>query len=92
MAKEPRVYWKNESLQQMLLGKLGRLLQKNESRLLLSHTNIKFNSKLIKDLAVWLETIKDREEITGKTFHNIDFSDVFGSSTPITRKAKAKIR
>ena len=51
----------------------------------------KINSKLLKDLNVRQDTIKLLEENTGKTFSDINLTNIFSGQSPKTIEIKAKI-
>ena len=67
---------KRQSLPQVVLGKLDSYLQKNEIRTLSSTYTI-INSKWIKHLNVRPETLKLPPEDIGRTFCDINRSNIF---------------
>ena len=52
---------------------------------------IKINSKLIKDITVRPETVKLLEENIGKTFFDLNYSNIFLDLPPKIKRKKAKI-
>ena len=74
----------------MVLGKLNRSMQKNETELV-SHTVIKISSKWIKDLNVRPETIKLLEENLGSTLSDINHSKILFDPPPRDMEIKTKI-
>jgi len=79
---------KRQSLQQMVMGKLGSYMQKNETGLL-SYA-IHKNSKWIKGLNVRSETIKFLEENTGNKLFDVSCRNIFLDMSPLARETKAK--
>ena len=60
----------------------------------LEHTltpDTKINLKWLKDLYIGQDTIKLLEENTGKTFSDIDLTNVFSGQSPKITEIKAKI-
>ena len=74
----------------MVLGKLDRHMQKNETRTLLTPYT-KINSKWIIDLNVRPETIKLLEENTGSTLLDINHSKILFDPPPRVMEIKTKI-
>ena len=73
----------------MVLGKLVRYMQKNETRLPSYATHE--NSKWIKDLNVRLETIKILEENIGRKILGIVHGNILSNISPQARETKEKI-
>ena len=55
-------------------------------------TCMKINSKWLKDLNITKDTIKLLEENTGKTFSDINLTNVFSGQSPKATEIKAKIK
>ena len=73
----------------MVLGKLDRYMQKNETRSP-SYTTHKNKFKWIKDLNVRLNTITILEENIGSKILDISHGNIFSDISLQTRKAKEK--
>ena len=83
---------KRQSFQQELLGNLDSCKQINETRT--HHTltlYMKINSKWLKELNIRQDTIKLLEENIGKTFSDINFTNVFSGQSPKATEIKTKI-
>ena len=83
------IQWKKKSLQQMVLGKLDKDIQKNE----LDHfftPYTKINSKWMQDLNGRQRTIKIVEN-RGRDFFDIGHSNFLLGTSPEARETKAKI-
>ena len=79
-----------KSFQQALLGNLDNSCKSMK----LEHTLTpctQINSKWPKDLNMRQDTIKLLEENTGKTFSDINLTNVFSSQSPKATEIKAKI-
>nr|KAF6330202.1 hypothetical protein mMyoMyo1_012212 [Myotis myotis] len=74
----------------MVLGKLDRFMQKNETRPP-TYSIHKINSKWIKDLNIRRETIKILEESTGSKISDICRSNFFTDTAPRAMETKEKI-
>ena len=72
---------KRKSIQQALLGNLDSCMQSNETRTH-PHTMHKINLKWLKGLNIRQDTIKLLEENIGKTFSDINATNVFLGQTP----------
>ena len=79
---------KRQSFQQLLLGKLDSWMQTNETT---THPHIKINSKWLKDFNIRQDAIKLLEENTGKTFSDINLTNVFSGQSPKATEIRAKI-
>ena len=66
---------RGHSLQQVVLGNLDSCMYINEVRTLTPRTKI--DSKWLKDLSIRQNTIKFLDENTGKTFSDINRTNVF---------------
>ena len=73
----------------MVLGKMDRYVQKNETRPLTPHPRI--NSKWIKDLNVRPKATKILEKNTGSKILNIAHSNILSDISPQARETKGKI-
>ena len=73
----------------MVLGKLDRYMQKNESRHLLT-PDARINSKGIKDLSVRPDTIQIVEENIGSKILDIPCSNTLLDISPQARETKEK--
>ena len=82
---------KGQSFQQALLGNLESCMQINETRTRPHKPCTKINSKWLKDLNVRQDTFKLLEENTGKTFSDIDLTNVFLGQSLKATEIKAKI-
>ena len=80
---------KRLSFQQVLLGNLDSCLQINETR---THSTPcrNINSEWLKDLNISQDTIKFLEENIGKTFSDINLTNVFSGQSPKVKEIKAK--
>ena len=74
----------------MVLEKLARYMQKNETRPYLCATH-RIKSKRIKDLHVRLETVKILEGNIGSKISDIVHSSIFSNICPQARETKEKI-
>ena len=74
----------------MVLGKLDRYVQKNESRPP-SYTTHKINSRWIKDLTISHDTIKVLEENISKKISDISRSNILTDTSPNARNIKERI-
>ena len=74
----------------MVLGKLDSHMQKNEIRTL-PNTIHKNNSKWIKDLNIWPDSIKLLEENIGRTLYDINHSKILFDPPPREMEIKTKI-
>ena len=81
---------KRKSTQQALLGNLDSNMQSNETRTH-PHTMHKNKSKWLKDLNIRQDTIKLLEEKIGKTFSDINHTNVFLSQSFKAIEIKRKI-
>ena len=81
---------KRQCLQQVVLGKLDRDMQKNESGPL-SYTRHKINSKWMKGLNVRQEAIKILEEKAGKILFDLGHSNFLLNTSLEARETKAKM-
>ena len=81
---------KRYSLQQAVLEKLDSVCKaiKLEHSLTLY---TKINSKWLKDLNIRYDTIELIEENIGKTFSDVNYTNVFLGQSPETKEIKAKI-
>ena len=81
---------KRQSFQQALLGILDSYMQINETR---THPHIMHKNKLqwLKDLNIRQDTVKRLEENRGKTFSDINLTNVFLGQSPKATEIKAKI-
>ena len=80
---------KRQSLQQVVLGKLDSCMEINEVRTL--PQTIHKSSKWIKDFNIRHDTIQLPEENIGKTFSDLNRTNVFISQYPKAIEIKAKI-
>ena len=71
MTSVPRPFDGKKSFQQLVVGKLDILMQKNETGLLLA-SYIKINSKCVSDLYVRAKTVKLLKETWGNIFMALD--------------------
>ena len=78
---------KRQPLQQMLPGKLGSYMPKNETGPLSYTVHKKLISKWVKDLNVKPKIIKLLEEIIGSNFLNLSVShrNIFLDMSPLAR-------
>ena len=74
---------KRQSIQQELLGNLDSCMQISESR---THPHTIHENKWLKDLNIRQDTIKLLEENIGKTFSDINLTNVFSVSLPKQQK------
>ena len=79
-----------KSFHQVLLGNLDSCMQINETRTY-PRTMHKNKLKMLKDLNVRQDTIEILEENTGKTFSDINLTNVFSGQSPKATEIKAKI-
>ena len=79
---------KRQSFQQVTLGNLNSCMQISESR---THPHTIHENKWLKDLNIRQDTIKLLEENTGKTFSDINLTNVFSGQSPKATEIKAKI-
>lgn len=80
---------KEQSLQQMVLGKLHIHMQQNEIGHL-SYTIYKLNSKWIKDLNLRAKTKKFLEENIGANLYHLGFGNDFLNMIPKAHATKEK--
>ena len=80
---------KRQSLQQVVLGKLGSHMQVNLEHTLTLYTKI--NSKWLKDLNKRHNIIKLLEKNISKTFSEVNHTNVFLGQSPKAIEIKAKI-
>ena len=73
----------------MMLGKLDRYMQKNETRTP-SYPHTRINSKQIKALNDRPETIKILEENIGSNISGIAYSNFLSDMFPLARETKEK--
>ena len=81
---------KRQSSQQALLGNLDNCMQISETRAH-PHTMHKNKSKQLKDLNLRQDTIKLLEENIGKTFSDINLTNVSSGQSPKATEIQAKI-
>ena len=81
---------KRQSFQQALLGNLDSCMQIMKLEYTLTQC-MKINSKWLKDLNIRQDTIKLLEENIGKTFSDINLTNVFSGQSPKATEIKAKI-
>ena len=81
---------KRQSLQQVVLGKLDSCMEINEVRTL--PQTIHKSSKWIKDFNIRHDTIQLPEENIGKTFSDLNRTNVFISQYPKAIEIKMKIK
>ena len=74
----------------MVLGKLDRYMQKNETRPP-SSPQTRINSKWIEDLNIRLESIKCREEKIGSKISDVAHRNIFSAISLWARETKEKI-
>jgi len=82
---------KRQSIQQELLGNLDSCMQINGTRTHPLTPCRKINSKWLKDLNRRQDTIKLLEENRGKTFSDINLTNVFSGQSLKATEIKAKI-
>ena len=81
---------KRQSFQQVLLGNLDSYMQIDETRTH-PHTTHENELKWMKDLNISQDTLKLMEENIGKTFSDINLTNVFSGQSPKATEIKAKI-
>ena len=82
---------KGQSFQQVLLVNQDSCMQINETRTH-SHTmHQNKNSKWLKDLDIRQDTIKLLEENRGRTFSDINLTNIFSGQSPKAPEIKAKM-
>ena len=80
---------KRQSLQQVVLGKLGSHMQVNLEHTLTPYTKI--NSKWLKDLNKRHNIIKLLEKNISKTFSEVNHTNVFLGQSPNRNKSKNNV-
>ena len=80
-----------QSFQQVLLGNLDSCMQVNETRTHPRNTMHKNKLRWLEDLNVRQNSIKLLEENIGKTFSDINLTNVFLGPSPKATEIKAKI-